>query len=297
VEDNYERKEMNHSSSGLKLLAAGLFLSLAVVLSAQTKSDSFKTSDGVRIHYLEAGSGKSIVLIPGWTMPAWIWEKQIDGLSKKYHVIAVDPRSQGESDKPGYGHTPEIRSRDYKELVDHLNLKSPLLVGWSLACGELVTYARQFGTDNVSGLVLVDGLVSDKPTPGMFDGMSGWMNQIQQDRQKQTDGFVRSMYKKPQSEEYLKRVTDASSQVPADTAVVLIYNTLAVKDFSGFDKINKPVLFVYEPGLQQTADFLKTKLGDKIRLEKFEDAGHALFVDDADRFNHVVDEFAQNVWK
>ena len=72
---------------------------------------------------------------------------------------------------------------------------------------------------------------------------------------------------------------------------------LAVKDFSGFDKINKPVLFVYEPGLQQTADFLKTKLGDKVRLEKFEDAGHALFVDDAERFNRVVDEFAQSVWK
>jgi len=45
--------------------------------SAQTKSNFFKTSDGVRIHYLEAGSGKAIVFIPGWTMPAWIWEKQI----------------------------------------------------------------------------------------------------------------------------------------------------------------------------------------------------------------------------
>jgi non-heme chloroperoxidase len=297
VEDKYERKEMNHFRLELKSLATGLFLSLAVVLSAQTKSDSFKTSDGVKIHYLEAGNGKPIVLIPGWTMPAWIWEKQIDGLSRKYRVIAVDPRSQGESDKPGHGHTPEIRSRDYKELVDHLNLKSPLLVGWSLACGELVAYARQFGTDSVSGLVLVDGLVSDKPVPGMFDGMSGWMNQMQQDRQKQAAGFVRTMYRKPQSEEYLKRVTDASLQTPADTAVVLIYDMLAVKDFSGFDKINKPVLFVYEPGLQQTADFLKTKLGDKVRLEKFEDAGHALFVDDAERFNRVLDEFAQSVWK
>ena len=28
----------------------------------------------------------------------WIWQKQIDELSKKYWVIAVDPRSQGESD-------------------------------------------------------------------------------------------------------------------------------------------------------------------------------------------------------
>jgi len=151
--------------------------------------------------------------------------------------------------------------------------------------------------DNVGGLVLVDGLLSDKPIPEMFGGMSGWMNQLQQDRQKNADGFVRSMYKKPQSEEYIKRVVDASVQVPADTAVVLIYNMLAITDFSGFEKINKPALFIYEPGLQQTADFVKTKLGDKVRVEKFEDAGHALFVDDAERFNHLIDDFAQGLGK
>src|SRR5208283_1809691 len=82
----------------------------------QIKSGIVKTSDGVRIHYLEAGSGRPIVFIPGWTMPAWIWQKQIDEFSKHYHVIAVDPRSQGESDQPSYGHMPETRSRDYKEL-------------------------------------------------------------------------------------------------------------------------------------------------------------------------------------
>src|SRR5438876_5049906 len=151
------------------------------------KSDFFKTSDGIRIHYLEAGSGRPIVFIPGWTMPAWIWQKQIDEFSKKYRVIAVDPRSQGESDKPNYGHLAETRARDYKELVDHLALKQPVLVGWSMACNELMKYLEQFGTDNVGGFVLVDGFLSDKPSAEMFFFISGWMNLLQQDRQKQTD--------------------------------------------------------------------------------------------------------------
>jgi len=262
-----------------------------------TKSEFFKTSDGIRIHYLEAGSGRPIVFIPGWTMPAWIWQKQIDEFSKKYHVIAVDPRSQGESDKPTYGHLPETRSRDYKELVDHLGLKQPVLVGWSMACGELVKYAEQFGTDNVGGLVLVDGLLPDKPSPELFAFISGWMNQLQQDRQKLADGFVRSMYKKPQPEDYLKRVIDASVQVPADTAAVLIYDMIAVKDFSpGLDRMNRPVLFMYQPETQPTADFLKLKLGDKVQLERFEGDGHALFVDDPEKFNHVLEEFLQTAW-
>src|ERR1700686_5020443 len=91
---------------------------------------------GIRIHYLEVGRGRPIVFIPGWTMPAWIWQKQIDEFSKKYRVIAVDPRSQGESDKPTYGHLPETRARDYKELVDHVGLKQPIFVGWPGAAGQ-----------------------------------------------------------------------------------------------------------------------------------------------------------------
>jgi non-heme chloroperoxidase len=266
-----------------------------------TKSSSFKTSDGISIHYLEAGSGHPIVFIPGWTMPAWIWQKQIDEFSKKYQVIAVDPRSQGESDKPPFGHLPETRARDYKELVDQLGLKHPVLVGWSMACGELIKYAEQFGADNIAGIVLVDGFITDKPSD-LFVPLSGWMNQLQQDRQKQTDGFVRSMFKRPQPEDYLKRIIEASTQVPADTAVLLIYNMIAVKDFSpglanlAKMKTNRPVLFMYQPDSQPSADYLQLKLGDKLRLEKFEGDGHALFIDDPEKFNHVLEEFLKTAW-
>jgi non-heme chloroperoxidase len=274
----------------------------SVLAQTETKSASFKTSDGVSIHYLEAGSGHPIVFIPGWTMPAWIWQKQIDEFSKKYHVIAVDPRSQGESDKPPYGHLPETRARDYKELVDQLGLKHPVLVGWSMGCGELIKYVEQFGTGNIGGLVLVDGFLSDKPSD-LFLPISGWMNLVQLDRQKQIDGFVRSMFKKPQPEDYLKRIIDASMQVPADTAVVLMYNMLAIKDFSpGFARLaeaktGRPVLFMYQPETQSSADYLKLKLGDRVRLEKFEGDGHALFVDEPEKFNRVLEEFLQTLSK
>jgi non-heme chloroperoxidase len=270
-------------------------LSLPSVIAQTAKSGAFKTSDGVMIHYLEVGSGRPIVFIPGWTMPAWIWQKQIDGFSKTYHVIAVDPRSQGESDKPPYGHLPETRARDYKELLDQLGLKKPVLIGWSMACGELVKYAEQFGTDNIAGLVLVDGYLTDKPSD-LFVPISGWMNQLQQDRRKQADGFVRSMFKKPQPEDYLQRVIDASVEVPADTAVILIYNMIAEKDFStGLARINRPVLFTYQPESQSSADYLKSKLGDKVRLERFEGDGHALFIDDPQKFNQVLEAFLQTL--
>ena len=272
----------------------------AQTVTQTARSGFVKTSDGISIHYLDAGSGRPIVFIPGWTMPAWIWQKQIDEFSKKYRVIAVDPRSQGESDKPTYGHLPETRARDYKELVDQLGLKHPVLVGWSMGCGELVKYAEQFGTDNVAGFVLVDGYLNDKPSD-LFLPISGWINFLQQDRQKQADGFVRSMFKKPQPEDYLKRIIEASTQVPADTAALLIYNMIAVKDFSpglarmATMKAKSPVLFMYQPESQTSADYLKLKLGEKLGLELFEGDGHALFVDDPEKFNRVLEEFLKTL--
>jgi hypothetical protein len=81
------------------------------------------------------------------------------------------------------------------------------------------------------------------------------------------------MFKKPQPEDYIKRIIDASTRVPADTAVLLIYNMIAAKDFTlGLTSLakmetNQPVLFMYHTESQPSADYLESKLGDKLRLE------------------------------
>ena len=52
------------------------------------------------------------MLVPGWTMPAWIWQPQIDALSTRYRVIALDPRGPGESDLPAHGYDQTRRGQD-----------------------------------------------------------------------------------------------------------------------------------------------------------------------------------------
>ena len=273
-------------------------LTRAGAMAQTTKGGFIKTSDGIRIHYVEAGEGRPLVFIPGWRMPGWIWQNQLDGLSNKYRVIAVDPRSQGESDKPTYGHLPETRARDYKQLVDQLGLQQPVLIGWSMGCGELLSYVEQFGEDGISGLVLVDGLIPPNQNPRIDSVLLRWTNLLQQDRQKEADIWVRSMYQKPEPEEYIQKVIHASMEVPTDTTVTLIYNTDAVTDFSNaFARINRPMLFAYEPALQPNANYVKAKLGDKVQLVRFDGDGHALFVDDPVKFNRMVDEFVQGLPK
>lgn len=270
-----------------------------VILSALAQAQAPKvisafltTTDDAKLHYLEAGTGQSIVLIPGFMMPASIWEAQIADLSRKYHVIAVDPRSQGDSDKPTEGNYFIRRAEDYRDLIDHLKLKNPVLVGWSMGVAELAYYAGHIDTGNIRGYVLVDGFLWDKQDPQLASGMGGWMLQMQQERVSWTDKFVRSMYKKPQDEAYIRRVEDAALKTPSNSASSLIYAMVAVQDWSpSLSKLNnKPVMFVYNPNMQKTADLLKSKIPG-VRLEMFSDTGHALFVDDAPKFNKLIDDF------
>ena len=185
------------------------------------------TPDGIKIHYLEArppaasSKGPTLLFVPGWTMPAWIWEQQIAHFAKTHRVVAMDPRSQGESSQTSEGHYPAARARDIKAVVDQLQLAPVVLVGWSMGVTEAAAYVDQFGTDTLAGLVLVDGWAGADYDPKVTPQMWQWAAGFQKNRQAQTEAFIHSMFKKPQSEEYLKRVTQASLRTPTNSAVAL----------------------------------------------------------------------------
>jgi len=130
-----------------------------VPAKAEIEHHFFKTSDHVQLHYIEAGNGRTLVFVPGWLMPAEIWEPQIQYFSQRFHAIALDPRSQGASEIAKTGHDPETRARDIKELIDDLKVDSVVLVGWSLGVLEALTYIKSFGTGRLDALVLVDNSI------------------------------------------------------------------------------------------------------------------------------------------
>jgi len=261
------------------------------------KDSSFTTSDGVKIHYLESGTGPIILFVPGWTMPAEIWQPQIEYFSKKYHVVAVDPRSQGASDKPAEGNYPGRRAQDYKELIDHLGGSPVVMVGWSLAVHEALTYVEMFGTDKLSGLVLVDLNVYTPSTQEERDSRYAMLHNFQADRKQFAATFVRGMYHKPQPEQYLESVTAASLKTPTNSAVAMLAELAVKNDLRpALPKLNIPVLAAMTENNRSAAELITSSVPGS-QAEVFEDAGHCLFVDDADRFNTVLDNFLKKARK
>jgi microsomal epoxide hydrolase len=227
-------------------------------------------------------------------MPADIWENQITYFAKNYHVVAVEPRSQGESDKPTDGNYPERRAQDYRELMQSLKLPPAVLVGWSMGVPELMAYVDQFGAAQIRGLVLVDGMaIMDE---GVMKMMPMFLRAMQMDRRGFTERFVKSMYKKPQTDAYLGRIVSASLKTPTSNAVAMQVGSLGHPDWSAtFAKLTDvPVLYIGESIMKKQAAAIGEKL-PSMKTEIFEESGHAIFVDEKDRFNGVLEKFLSSL--
>ena len=276
------------------VLAAPILIALSVpgISASATVSDGFfTTSDNVKLHYLEAGKGETLLFVPGWLMPADIWNLQIRDLSKDYHVVALDPRSQGGSDMTPVGNDPMRRSKDIEELLEHLNVDSVVLVGWSLGAFDSLAYLRQFGTGKVNALVLVDSPLAAASGPAPAK-RSAFLQGFQNDRDHIGPGYVESLFKNPLSDATLKKLVQAQARVPTDIALAALDNTRPGEAWGPNLKILREIslLYVYTSTYDSQAEYLQ-QVASQTRLEKFENCGHALFVDQSRHFNEILRNF------
>jgi len=250
----------------------------------------FTTSDGVRLHYTDTGRGRTLVFIPGWTMSGEIWEPQLRAFSSRYRTVTLDPRAQGASEMTGEGLYLGRRGRDIGELLEHLNLSDVVLIGWSMGVREVITYIGTSGTARVAALAFVEGNLWPQ---GALEPALESLRRMQADRRPFTRDFVKSMYVQPQTDAYIDRVTEMSLETPTDAAAMLMFANAFGKDTDMrplFGKIDRPVLFVGVPAKKPQGEALKAAV-PSARIEYVEGAGHALFVDQADRFNALLENF------
>jgi non-heme chloroperoxidase len=260
----------------------------------QFKSGRFVTSDGVTLHYLDAGSGPTLVFVPGWTMPAWIWEPQLSHFSATHRVVALDPRGQGSSDKPSQGYHAARRGRDICELLDHLGGEPAVVVGWSLAVQEALVCAHEFGTKRIRALVLVDHPVFIDPQFALALADER-VKSLQLDREASTRTFVEEMLNNPPSQAYVEALTRAALSTPANAAAIMMADLyfLGPTDLRPMvDALDRPVLFVFSSLDWAVAAANEVREGwPKLPVKVMDGASHALFVDKPQEFNRMLEEF------
>jgi pimeloyl-ACP methyl ester carboxylesterase len=148
-------------------------LILAVVpfpaYAAQTPTSSHATVDGVKLHYLRAGSGPAVVLLHGYAQTSRMWLPLIAELAKTHTVIAPDLRGAGGSEKPQAGYTKKAMAQDIHALVQSLKLGRVNVVGHDIGLMVAYAYAAQY-PDETDGVVLMDAFL-----PGIGDWTHVWL--------------------------------------------------------------------------------------------------------------------------
>jgi non-heme chloroperoxidase len=268
-----------------------LLLALTAFHGARAADRFFVSSDGVRLHYIEAGPTRAptIVFVPGWTMPAWIFERQIEFFSSTYHVVAFDPRGQGDSDIPAGGYEPGRRGADIADLITALGNRPVLLVGWSLGVLDSLAYAHQYGDQRLTGMVLIDNSVGEEPAPIPSRHPPRRGRPVPRDIAMRA--FVRSMFLRPQDPNYLELLSQTALRTPPYAAHALLsYPVPRSYWLEGITMVHRPILYIVRPGLTGQADNLAAH-HPGVESDVYADAGHALFIDDGNRFNAEMLDF------
>jgi len=265
--------------------------SRATCAQGTPESGFFTTSDGVELHYLFAGSGPTLVFVPGWTMPAEIWDHQLRHFASTHRVVALDPRGQGRSEKPTYGYHPSRRALDIGGLLDHLGGPPAIVAGWSLAMQEVLVLAQEVGTANIRAVVLVDHpIYIDDP-----ERFTSRFISLQLEREEWTREFIRAIHRSPQSEAYLEAVTQAALSTPTNAAAMMIANLILMGPTDlrpALDSLDRPALYIASSLDWAVEQAERVRKGwPEVRVEVIDETSHALFVDKPDDFNRALENF------
>ncbi len=262
----------------------------------------FETEPGLELYYEVSGEGSPLVFVPGWTFSTEVFDHQVAHFSKTHQVISFDPRSQGRSTVTLQGNDYTTQSADLAKLMDHLNLRDPVFVGWSYGCLPLWGVVRLRGTEPFKGLVFID------MPPAPVTGRDEWSESVAHAasfyQALTTSRGHRDLVAAFAQEECVQRELSAkeldwivrqSTKSPPWVAAAY----LAAGNFSNYlheaqevDQKLPTLFFVAESSADLAKTYLKTYLPNA-QAEFF--GGHMMFWEYPEKFNEILDTYLLDI--
>jgi pimeloyl-ACP methyl ester carboxylesterase len=137
--------------------------------STPAAQSRFASVNGVRLHYLVAGTGDPVVLLHGYAETSHMWRPLIQELAKNHAVIAPDLRGAGESSTPDTGYTKAEMAQDIHALARKLGYEQIGIVGHDIGLMVAYAYAAQYPSE-VERIALMDAFL-----PGIGNWRDVWL--------------------------------------------------------------------------------------------------------------------------
>ncbi len=255
--------------------------------------DNAISADGVSIAYEVRGEGEpALVFVHGWGNNRSIWGTQVAHFSQKYKVIAIDLAGFGESGNDRKMWSMESFGDDVVAVVNKLNLKNVILIGFSMG-GPVVLEAAKRVPEHIVGVVLVDVLHDIKKVYSQEEInnlIHYYMDLVTEPTIEKLEPFF-----KKNREESFKRITTMIkdvSKVGWRESAKDIFRWFNEDCIKSLQKIQAPVISINSDQPPTNVEAFKEYV-PSFEAKIIPDVGHVIFWDAPDKFNRLLEETIQ----
>lgn len=287
------------------ILSQSTFSQTKRVPASAGRAEYIEVEPGVKLHVTDLGEGQPIVLIHGWPLSDEMYEYQYQYLVRKgFRVIGISLRGFGKSDKPYGKYNFDVFSDDIYAVLHTLKIENAVLGGFSMGGAVTIHYVNKYKSAQVSKLALFAAAApSWKQRAGYSYGISeeaaaGLIKQTMTSREDLIAGFGAAFAAKGTAlsknvEKWLENINLSASPY-AITESIFALGDLDLRPV--LKNITIPVA-IFQGTKDQLIDLaLAEQLHNGLKnsyLIKFENSGHALFVEEMDKFNSELEKFAK----
>jgi pimeloyl-ACP methyl ester carboxylesterase len=260
-------------------------------------STAFCETNGINIYYTRTGGNKPpLILLHGLMTNGLCWTALARALEDEFDVIMPDARGTGKSSVPDYGYRYEDHANDIAGLIKSLGLPPPFLLGHSMG-GMTAAVVASRKPNLLRGLILAD------PT---------FLSPEVQREVHNSD--VADQHRRVLNMSLEELVAEARMRHPKRSleTLVLFAQARLQTSMAAFDIITPPnpdykelISRINIPALLITADKGVVssavaeelqRLNPGLQVEQIPEAGHALHMDQPERFATVVKSFLRSIY-
>jgi len=271
---------------------------------------TLKLNGGGTLEFDDQGSGPAMVFLHGWSLGKEAFEKQSRDLSDRYRVVVPDMRGHGRSNKFARGDGIDTLAGDLEKLLVELDLTDVILVGWSM--GALVAWQTVEGPQRgrIRGIVTIDMV------PRVLNG-DGWqhglragthlydididLSKMRNDWRAFTRAYVPMVFaggKAVDRHELIDVMLDLVKDNDLESMTNL-WHALVHADFvDSVQQLDVPTLITYGALSQIYTEEAAVWMDKHIPLSRrvcFADSGHAPHLEEPERFNQALVDFADEL--
>ncbi len=273
--------------------------------AAVIRAEYIEVEPNVRLHVTDAGEGRPIVLIHGWPLSDEMYEYQYHALIKNnFRAIGITLRGFGKSDKPYGEYDYNIHALDIKRILDTLDIKNAVLVGFSMGGSIAIRYVSKYKGAHISKLALCGAAApiwtqrDDFPYNLLKSDVDDLIELNYKDRPKLLTDFAKIFSATETSlnegiGSWLNGIClSASSYATAQCLIALRDTDLR----SDLDKISIPTMIMHGKKDKicsfDLAEQMKAGIANS-QLVEFEKSGHSMFLEETHKFNAELIKFAK----